>query len=129
MGNRLPKPGMETIVHLVSFENYGDVMDEKWDGGHYHAVRVISLRNWRFSSENKGGSFHQFFRKLNTDFFDLEKNPKLEIKTESPLLLHYPFPTQPGRLKKSFHCCNWALFPWSIVFVRALNQFPGSGAL
>ncbi|MEZ4927352.1 MAG: hypothetical protein R3A50_13825 [Saprospiraceae bacterium] len=122
MGNRLPKPGMETIVHLVSFENYGDVMDEKWDGGHYHAVRVISLRNWRFSSENKGGSFHQFFRKLNTDFFDLEKNPKLEIKTESPLLLHYPFPTQPGRLKKSFQLLQLGFIPMEHRFRQGLKS-------
>ncbi|MCB0706857.1 MAG: hypothetical protein KDC34_16190 [Saprospiraceae bacterium] len=111
IGNRLPRTGKESVVHLVSFENYGKVLENPLEEK-FHSIRLLSLRNWRFSTEDKGGSFLDAFRQLNENTF-AENNPV--SKHESPLQLHYPVALPNGRQNNKklipLHLLRHGFFP------------------
>ncbi|MBR9921101.1 MAG: hypothetical protein GYB31_09700 [Bacteroidetes bacterium] len=99
IGNRLPRPGSESVVHLVSYENYQKVFDKKWAkelAADCHSIRLLSLRSWRFTTDEFEGSFKGYFSALN--------NGQLGggISSESPLQLHYPFSSTPKPKKDDY---------------------------
>lgn len=82
VGNRLPRAGQETVVHLVSLEGYQPVLESDTPGG-FHSIRLISLKNWRFSCEEFQGSLKDQIASLNNH---------MDISPHNPLAFHFPVP-------------------------------------
>ncbi|MBL0341276.1 MAG: hypothetical protein IPP71_10270 [Bacteroidetes bacterium] len=93
IGNRLPKPGKESVVHLVSLESYSDVLDNVNGIEGIHTVRMVSLKSWRFSCSDVGGTFLNHFTDLNGGLADNNidiKRKATPVSKTQPLFLHYP---------------------------------------
>ena len=71
VGNRLPKPGVKTIVHLVSLEER-----YKSQGGEYvfntdgfnDPIPLVSLKSWSFSAVSEKQTFRSILLQLNHQF-------------------------------------------------------------
>jgi hypothetical protein len=107
IGNRLPRPGKESVVHLVSFENYGEVLESPLQND-YHSIRLISLRSWRFSTEDKGGSFADHFKDLNNEFI---QNEEMRNTTETPIFLQFPFNSKQVKQKETAQLLQRGFLP------------------
>jgi hypothetical protein len=79
IGNRLPRQGKESIVHLVSLEGYAGILKNTDQLTGYHTIRLVSLKNWRFSCKKQPVSFNTLLTRLNKG-------------SEENGLLHFPLP-------------------------------------
>jgi hypothetical protein len=122
IGSRLPQADKESIVHLVSLENYSEVLQDNWENPNIHSVRLISLKNWRFSSINTGGSFLQHFRNLNGETIGNATSEDHTFRPDNPILLHFPFTPNPGILKKSFSLLQQGFVPMEHRFRQAIKS-------
>ena len=63
VGNRLPKPGSESVVHLVSLEKRNDLLNELASATKPgdEKVRLVTLKSWRFASVTNKHTFKQLF--------------------------------------------------------------------
>jgi hypothetical protein len=84
IGNRLPRADKETVVHLVSLEQYRPILDGEVPATH-HTVRLVSLKTWRFSCQDSGGSFQDHVEAL-SGIDTTAASP------ENPAMLHFPYP-------------------------------------
>lgn len=84
IGNRLPRADKETVVHLVSVEHFGTVLDGEVPSDK-KTVRLVSLKNWRFSCQDSGGSFQDHVEELSGVNAG-------EMSSENPIMLHFPYP-------------------------------------
>ena len=72
IGNRLPKPGGNSFVHLVSLEGRyrkigSDFAFEYKNAKPDEFIRLVSLKSWRFAcTEENGESFSELAKNLNT---------------------------------------------------------------
>lgn len=81
VGNRLPKPGSMSIVHLVSME--GRYKDGKFDfqeAKEGDIIRLVSLYNWRFSCENRQQNFASLLMNLKPGTLRLPKNDNVDAE-------------------------------------------------
>jgi hypothetical protein len=74
IGNRLPKPGSTSIVHLVSLEGRFKA-DGSFDYGDAAKVRLVSLYSWRFACQNDQEDFKNLLLNLECKTMRL---PRLE---------------------------------------------------
>jgi len=67
LANRLPKAGHMSVVHLVSLEGkYGSEENDIWNlPGNQPFVRLVSLKNWRFTCLSEEHSFKGLLNGLN----------------------------------------------------------------
>jgi hypothetical protein len=63
VANRLPKPGAQNTVHLVSVEGRYDTA--KFDSGTQGNIRLISLKRWSFFCEKEEKTFKGLLLNLN----------------------------------------------------------------
>lgn len=63
MANRLPSPGKDHVVHLVSVEGCQGLLQNREKNGN-PMVRLISLASWSFKCADSGGRFRDTVRRL-----------------------------------------------------------------
>jgi hypothetical protein len=83
IGNRLPKPGATSIVHLVSVEHrYTGAGFDFGNAGGEDPVPLVSLKSWRFSSLSHKHTFRGLLLHLNQEqVFRLPKPAALDLNT------------------------------------------------
>jgi hypothetical protein len=87
IGNRLPKPGGLSIVHLVSLEHrYKGHEFNDQPAGPSDSIRLVSLKSWRFACINAKHSFRGLLTHLN-----------------HKLLFHFPDRVTPALLQALHH--------------------------
>ena len=87
IGNRLPKPGGLSIVHLVSLESRYKGNEFNYQAaGHSDLIRLVSLKSWRFACVSAKHSFKGLLTHLNHQ-----------------LLFHFPDKVTDPLLQKLFH--------------------------
>lgn len=134
IGNRLPRAGQECQVHLVSMESYQPILDAPVPQN-YHAVRMVSLKNWRFKCRDTGGGFLDHVRNLNPiselaqprnkesdqEWKTLQKD--VQASTDRPIYLHFPFErNKGGQLKKVFTYLQQGFLPMEHQFRQGLTS-------
>ena len=81
VGNRLPRPGSTSTVHLVSVEGRYDPQERTFDFGAHTGptdlVRMVSLASWRFACIDESQTFAHMVRQLAQDAgpFRLSQSP------------------------------------------------------
>jgi hypothetical protein len=81
VGNRLPRPGSTSTVHLVSVEGRYYPQERTFDFGTHTGptdlVRLVSLASWRFASIDENQTFAHMVRQLAQDAgpFRLSQSP------------------------------------------------------
>jgi hypothetical protein len=81
VGNRLPKPGSASIVHLVSMEGrYKDGKFDFQDTKEGDLIRLVSLYNWHFSCENRQQNFASLLMNLKPGTLRLPKNDNADAE-------------------------------------------------
>ena len=89
VGNRLPRPGSTSTVHLVSVEGryYPDPPNRAFDFGAQTGptglVRLVSLASWRFACVDENQTFAHMVRQLAQDAgpFQLSQSPTSPAET------------------------------------------------
>ncbi len=125
MANRIPRPGKETVVHLVSLEQYLPILEADVPATH-PTVRLVSLKNWRFSCADSGGGFADYLKGLNGG--TLATGSKAggittgAATTEQPLYLHLPFQRTSGPLKKALSHLQQGYLPMEHKFRQGLRS-------
>jgi hypothetical protein len=77
IGNRLPRAGAASVVHLVSVEGRYHP-DKTFNSGNNQKIRLVSLKSWGFScKEDDGDNFESLVESISTDVLTL---PPLENK-------------------------------------------------
>ena len=76
VSNRMPKPGVTYIAHLVSLEGYGERLPE----GNVvipndKTVRLVSLQSWNFETEEGGANFTALVEALDKGLTRLDFTP------------------------------------------------------
>ncbi|WP_293150359.1 hypothetical protein [Okeania sp. SIO2C9] len=70
IGNRLPKKGSMSTVHLVSIEGrYDDTGFNFQDAGDNDSIRLVSLKSWSFSCVDEKQSFKRLLTHINRGEF------------------------------------------------------------
>jgi hypothetical protein len=133
IGNRLPRVGEESQVHLVSLESFLPILEAPVPES-YHSVRLVSLKNWRFKCRDTGGSFLDHVRNL-SPIKALTPGTKNDAEhkwqsvsttkqatTDQPLFLHFPFVRNQGPLKKVFTYLQSGFLPMEHKFRQGLTS-------
>jgi hypothetical protein len=99
VGNRLPKVGGRTTVHLVSLENMrkylpGEETEYIWPA-EIETIRLVTFKNWSFSCTEKQRTLKDYVENLNGEFndpIDLQLPSPLNEKIKAPIEMGFvPF--------------------------------------
>ncbi|MGB3509599.1 MAG: hypothetical protein WBA93_10195, partial [Microcoleaceae cyanobacterium] len=106
IGNRLPKKGSISTVHLVSIEGrYKDSGFNFQDAGNNDYIRLVSLKNWRFACVDEKQSFKGLLTHINRETSIL-RLPKVD-NTEAEKYLSMGYLPLPHFLRQGGKTFSW----------------------
>lgn len=118
MGNRLPKEGSGSFVHLVSVENrYSDNMEFDYASANDDDfIRLVSLKHWSFAClADLGKTFEELVEDINTggDEGGVVRLPRLDKHTPAEEYLSRGYVALPHQLRQCDKTYSWYHSPLS----------------
>jgi len=118
MGNRLPKEGSGSFVHLVSVEErYNDNLEFDYaSAGEDDFIRLVSLKHWSFAClADQGKTFEELVEDINTgsDEGGVIRLPRLNEQTPAEKYLSRGYVALPHHLRQCDKTYSWYHGPLS----------------